>query len=125
MADDSGVDVVDIGLVGTEEVYFAVFSLGLDGGVMVTASHNPRDYNGMKFTRDKARPISADTGLLEIMETAAMELLELAGQRSSGAHRGSGATIRADPSHRSTTVRATSSTCSPTSIVAKLTAPEE
>jgi phosphomannomutase len=62
----SGVDVVDIGLVGTEEVYFATFSLGLDGGIMVTASHNPRDYNGMKFTRDRARPISADTGLLDI-----------------------------------------------------------
>ncbi len=62
----SGVDVVDIGLVGTEEVYFATFSLGLDGGIMVTASHNPRDYNGMKFTRAQARPISADTGLLEM-----------------------------------------------------------
>jgi phosphomannomutase/phosphomannomutase/phosphoglucomutase len=69
-----GVDVVDIGRVGTEEVYFAVFSLGLDGGVMVTASHNPRDYNGMKFTRDKARPISADTGLAD-MEVAVMEAL--------------------------------------------------
>lgn len=62
----AGVDVVDIGLVGTEETYFATFSLGLDGGIMVTASHNPRDYNGMKFTRDKARPISADTGLLDM-----------------------------------------------------------
>ena len=60
----AGVDVVDIGLVGTEEVYFATFSLGVDGGIMVTASHNPRDYNGMKFTRDQARPISSDTGLL-------------------------------------------------------------
>jgi phosphomannomutase len=71
---ESGVDVVDIGLVGTEEVYFATFSLELDGGIMVTASHNPRDYNGMKFTRDRARPISADTGLLE-MEQAVMEEL--------------------------------------------------
>ncbi|MBN1629184.1 MAG: phosphomannomutase [Thermoleophilia bacterium] len=71
---ESGVDVIDIGLVGTEEVYFATFSLGLDGGVMVTASHNPRDYNGMKFTREKARPISADTGLLE-MEQAVMKML--------------------------------------------------
>ena len=62
----AGVDVVDIGQVGTEEVYFATFALGLDGGVMVTASHNPKDYNGMKFTREKARPISADTGLLDI-----------------------------------------------------------
>lgn len=71
---EAGVDVVDLGLVGTEEVYFAVFSLGLDGGVMVTASHNPRDYNGMKFTRDKARPISADTGLIKMEETV-MEML--------------------------------------------------
>jgi phosphomannomutase/phosphomannomutase/phosphoglucomutase len=64
-----GVDVVDIGLVGTEEVYFATFSLGLDGGVEVTASHNPRDYNGLKFTRDLAKPISGDTGLLEMEQT--------------------------------------------------------
>ena len=81
---ESGVDVVDIGLVGTEEVYFAVFSLGLDGGVMVTASHNPKDYNGMKFTRDKARPISADTGLLD-MEAAVMEALASGGLRAQGA----------------------------------------
>jgi phosphomannomutase len=70
----SGVDVVDIGLVGTEEVYFATFALELDGGVMVTASHNPRDYNGMKFTREQARPISADTGLLD-MERAVVAAL--------------------------------------------------
>ena len=63
---DSGVDVVDIGLVGTEEVYHATFALGLDGGIMVTASHNPREYNGMKFTREQARPISSDTGLFDI-----------------------------------------------------------
>jgi phosphomannomutase len=69
-----GVDVVDIGLVGTEEVYYATFALGLDGGVMVTASHNPKDYNGMKFTRELARPISADTGLLDI-EQAVIEML--------------------------------------------------
>ena len=70
----AGVDVVDIGLVGTEQVYFATFALHLDGGIMVTASHNPRDYNGMKFTRSEARPISADTGLkdIEAMVAAAM-----------------------------------------------------
>lgn len=62
----AGVNVIDIGEVGTEEVYFATFALGLDGGVMVTASHNPVDYNGMKFTREQARPISSDTGLLDI-----------------------------------------------------------
>jgi phosphomannomutase len=73
---DSGVDVVDIGLCGTEGVYFATFFLGLDGGIMVTASHNPPDYNGMKFVREGSRPISGDTGLKEIRafaEAAAFE----------------------------------------------------
>jgi phosphomannomutase len=80
---DSGVDVTHIGLVGTEEVYYATFSLGLDGGVMVTASHNPREYNGMKFTRDKARPISADTGL-RTMEAAVIEALRTEGKARAG-----------------------------------------
>ncbi|MCB9555492.1 MAG: phosphomannomutase [Deltaproteobacteria bacterium] len=61
-----GVDVIDIGLCGTEEVYFATAHLKVDGGVMVTASHNPRDYNGMKLVRSQARPISGDTGLMDI-----------------------------------------------------------
>ena len=63
---DSGVDVMDIGMVGTEQVYFATFHYGLDGGIMVTASHNPPEYNGMKFVRAGARPISGDSGLKEI-----------------------------------------------------------
>ena len=63
---ESGVDVIDIGLCGTEMVYFATFHLGLDGGIMVTASHNPKDYNGLKFVREESRPISSDTGLNEI-----------------------------------------------------------
>ena len=63
---DSGVDVIDIGIGGTELVYFATFHEKLDGGIMVTASHNPPDYNGMKFVREESRPISADTGLQEI-----------------------------------------------------------
>ena len=62
----SGVDVVDIGLCGTEQVYFATFHQQLDGGIMVTASHNPADYNGLKLVREDARPISADTGLKDI-----------------------------------------------------------
>ena len=63
---DCGTDVLDIGLWGTEGAYFATFAAKLDGGVMVTASHNPPDYNGMKFVREEARPISADTGLREM-----------------------------------------------------------
>jgi phosphomannomutase len=67
---DSGVDVYDIGVCGTEGVYFATFDGGYDGGIMVTASHNPPDYNGMKFVREQSRPISADNGLREIREFA-------------------------------------------------------
>jgi phosphomannomutase len=63
---ESGTDVLDIGLCGTEGSYFATFSEGLDGGIMVTASHNPSDYNGMKFVREESRPISADTGLKDM-----------------------------------------------------------
>ena len=67
---DAGVDVVDIGLGGTEFAYFATFNESLDGGIMVTASHNPPDYNGMKFVREGSRPISADSGLVEIRALA-------------------------------------------------------
>jgi phosphomannomutase len=63
---DAGVDVVDIGRCGTEQVYFATFHLELDGGIMVTASHNPADYNGLKLVSEGARPISSDTGLKQI-----------------------------------------------------------
>ncbi|MFO1402569.1 MAG: phosphomannomutase [Steroidobacteraceae bacterium] len=63
---ESGCDVVDIGLCGTEGVYFATFDQKLDGGIMVTASHNPPDYNGMKFVREQSRPISADSGLKDM-----------------------------------------------------------
>ncbi len=67
---DSGVDVYDIGVCGTEGVYFATFDGGYDGGIMVTASHNPPDYNGMKFVREESRPISGDNGLREIKSFA-------------------------------------------------------
>ena len=68
---DGGSDVIDIGMVGTEEIYFAAFNLAVDGGVIITASHNPADYNGMKLARQGARPISGDTGLREIERLAA------------------------------------------------------
>ncbi|MBC3380917.1 phosphomannomutase CpsG [Serratia fonticola] len=67
---DAGVDVFDIGLSGTEEVYFATFHLKMDGGIEVTASHNPMNYNGMKLVRENAQPISGDTGLFAIKELA-------------------------------------------------------
>lgn len=67
---DSGVDVYDIGLCGTEVVYYATFAEKMDGGIMVTASHNPMDYNGMKFVREQSRPISGDSGLQEIRKIA-------------------------------------------------------
>ncbi len=67
---DSGVDVKELGLCGTEVVYFATDHYGYDGGIMVTASHNPMDYNGLKFVREGSRPISADTGLEDIRELA-------------------------------------------------------
>ncbi len=67
---DAGCDVTHIGLCGTEEIYFATFNGGYDGGLIVTASHNPMDYNGMKFVREQSRPISGDDGLPEIKALA-------------------------------------------------------
>lgn len=67
---DGGTDVIDIGMTGTEEVYFAAFHLDVDGGVEVTASHNPLDYNGMKLVRQGAQPVSGDTGLKDIQRLA-------------------------------------------------------
>lgn len=67
---DSGVDVYNIGECGTEEVYFATSHFDMDGGICVTASHNPKDYNGMKFVREESKPISGDTGLLDIKAAA-------------------------------------------------------
>ncbi|WP_019895311.1 phosphohexomutase domain-containing protein [Hydrogenovibrio halophilus] len=63
-----GADVYDLGLCGTEEIYFATFYHGFDGGIMVTASHNPKGYNGMKLVTEGARPISGDTGLKAIAQ---------------------------------------------------------
>lgn len=65
---EGGADVIDIGLCGTEEVYFATSHHQADGGVMITASHNPKGYNGMKLVREQSRPISGDTGLNDIRQ---------------------------------------------------------
>ena len=65
-----GVDVFDIGQCGTEEIYFATSHLKVGGGICVTASHNPKDYNGMKFVRAESKPISGDSGLKEIQSQA-------------------------------------------------------
>ena len=72
---DAGVTVYDIGLCGTEEVYYATFAYqdvgkSMDGGIMVTASHNPKDYNGMKLVREQSKPVSGDTGLNDIKQLA-------------------------------------------------------
>lgn len=79
----SGRDVLDIGLCGTEEVYFQTFHRGAAGGVMVTASHNPMDYNGMKLVREGAQPISGDSGLNAIRDfVAAADSASTAGEAS-------------------------------------------
>ena len=67
---DAGADVVDIGLVGTEMLYFAVGELELDGGIMVTASHNPKEYTGLKIVRRGALPVGGDSGLLDVRDRA-------------------------------------------------------
>ena len=67
---DAGVDVIDIGECGTENVYYATGELKSCGGVMVTASHNPSDYNGFKIVSENAKPISSETGLLDIRKIA-------------------------------------------------------
>ena len=67
---DAGVNVLDLGMTGTEEIYFGAFHLDVQGGIEITASHNPMDYNGMKLVRENARPIGADSGLKEIQALA-------------------------------------------------------
>jgi phosphomannomutase len=69
-AADAGADVVDLGMVGTEMLYFAVGELDLEGGIMVTASHNPKDYTGMKIVRRGALPVGGDSGLLDVRARA-------------------------------------------------------
>src|SRR5215204_6618828 len=69
-ASDGGAEVVDVGMIGTEMLYFGVGQLDLDGGVMVTASHNPKEYTGMKIVRRGALPVGGDSGLLAIRDKA-------------------------------------------------------
>ena len=89
---DAGVDVYDIGLAGTEEVYYATFAyqdagLAMDGGIMVTASHNPKDFNGMKLVREQSKPVSGDTGLNDIKHLAELnQFAELASVRGELKH---------------------------------------
>src|SRR5438132_8208837 len=66
----AGADVRDLGLIGTEMLYFAVGSLGLEGGGMVTASHNPKEYTGMKLVRRGALPVGGESGLLDVRDRA-------------------------------------------------------
>lgn len=80
---DAGLNVLDLGMTGTEEVYFATFHLGVDGGVEVTASHNPADYNGMKLVREASKPISGDNGLKEIQHLAELNNFPTTTQRGS------------------------------------------
>lgn len=80
---DAGVDVFNIGLCGTEEIYFATSHLKVDGGIVVTASHNPKDYNGMKFVREDSKPISGDTGLNDIKLLAEKNVFAEVAQRGS------------------------------------------
>jgi phosphomannomutase len=82
-AADSGADVLDVGMVGTEMLYFAVGDLELEGGIMVTASHNPKDYTGMKIVRRGALPVGGDSGLLDI-RTRAIALGDLPEGRTPG-----------------------------------------
>ena len=69
-AADEGAEVLDLGLVGTEMVYFAVGELALDGGIAVTASHNPKEYTGMKIVRRGALPVGGESGLLDVRDKA-------------------------------------------------------
>lgn len=80
---DSGVDVSHIGVSGTEEIYFSTFHYGFDGGIAVTASHNPKDYNGLKMVKAESRPISSDTGLFDIRDRVGENSFGPVGERGS------------------------------------------
>ena len=73
---EGGVDVFHIGQCGTEEIYFATSHFEMDGGIVITASHNPKNYNGMKLVREESKPISSDSGLNEIKALAEANVFE-------------------------------------------------
>ncbi|WP_410016773.1 phosphomannomutase CpsG [Sodalis sp. C49] len=83
---DAGVNIFDIGVSGTEEIYFATFHLQMDGGIEITASHNPMNYNGMKLVRANAQPISGDTGLLAIKQLAEQNNFSAVDSRKRGSY---------------------------------------
>src|SRR5437899_12177834 len=82
-AADEGAEVLDLGLVGTEMVYFAVGELDLDGGIAVTASHNPKEYTGMKIVRRGALPVGGESGLLDVRDRA-LSLADRSGGQAPG-----------------------------------------
>ena len=82
-AAEAGADVVDVGLIGTEMLYYAVGELGLDGGATITASHNPKEYTGVKIVRRGALPVGADSGLLDIRDRA-LSLQDVSGGQTPG-----------------------------------------
>jgi phosphomannomutase len=86
-ANEAGADVTDVGLVSTDALYFAVGKYGFDGGVMITASHNPANYNGLKMTRENAQALSLDTGLSAIRDRIASGTHEPSARRGTIDHR--------------------------------------
>lgn len=84
---DAGADVYDIGMTGTEEVYFATLHLNMDGGIEITASHNPVNYNGMKLVQAGSRPISGDSGLGDIQRLVEANNFAPVAESQRGAYR--------------------------------------
>lgn len=81
---ECGVEVIDLGLISSDMLYFAVGQFDYDGGVMITASHNPKEYNGFKFCREQAIPISSETGLFEIRDLISAGTIENLPKRTAG-----------------------------------------
>ena len=104
-AADAGADVLDLGMIGTEMLYFAVGELGLDGGIVVTASHNPKEYTGMKIVRRGALPVGGESGLLDVRDRA------LAGARHAERGRAGRGRRRTTSGRRTSTGCCRSSTC--------------